>query len=32
MYGTFHELYQRSGGIDAVLREMDGEDAGAASE
>jgi hypothetical protein len=27
MYGTFHDLYERCGGVESVLREIDGEDA-----
>jgi len=27
MYGSFHDLYERSGGVESVLRDMDGEEA-----
>jgi hypothetical protein len=32
MYGTFHDLYERCGGVESVLREIDGEDAKAIPE
>ena len=27
MFGTFHELYESEGEVEAVIREMDGDDA-----
>lgn len=32
MYGSFHELYESCGGVESVLREIDGEDAEAIPE
>jgi hypothetical protein len=32
MYGSFHELYERCGGVESVLREIDGEDSETVSE